>query len=71
MIRKKNAERYLFMAIDVLNKIDNLEENYVYGSTLATCYLNLSCLYEDIDLFDKYLNNAIEVKFMLLKRFQI
>ena len=65
----KSAERFLYKAIDLLSKIDKIYENYVYGDSLATCYLNFANLYDDIDLIDKYLNYALEVKSILLKQF--
>ena len=67
--KMENSERYLFKTLDILNKIDNIYENYEYGHALATCYLNFANLYADLDLVDKYLNNALEVKTILIKRF--
>lgn len=66
----KTAERYLYKAIDVLSKIYKIYDNYVSGRALAICYSILANLSNDINLVDKYLNYAVEVRSILLERFE-
>lgn len=66
----KTAERYLYKAIDVLYRIDKIYDNYVSGDALAICYFKLAFVYNDINLVDKYFNCAVEVRSILLERFE-